>query len=179
MTTVEQGKCYTKSGDKTSFEQNEWHGFSKDGYLSNITVNKPLDDISFHSHWIYNHQVGDIDDKRFPFEGDKYVNFHFNIVKNPSSTSYEYNVEITYNGYDDFCNEIDKFARNNVEALSGHKMNELVEDVSDVNGDGTTYWYTFQSTPIGVATTHYNIIWNTFSENAETYAKTYWLKQTQ
>ena len=41
LTTAEQhtcylkGTCYTKSGDKTSFEQDQWHGFSKDGYLVN------------------------------------------------------------------------------------------------------------------------------------------------
>lgn len=46
-----KGCCYSISGDKTSFEQNEWHGFSKDGYSSIITVDGSSNDsILFHSH---------------------------------------------------------------------------------------------------------------------------------
>ena len=170
--------CYTTSGDKTSFEQNEWHGFSKDGYSSNITINEPFHPgfILFHSHWIGNGGIGDIDTEEFPFDGPKLINFYFNIDKNPSSTSYEYSVGMSYDGYDNFCNEIDKFARNNVEALSGHKMNELVEDLSQIDPTKTTYWYTFQSYPDVVANTYYNYARNTIAVVLPTYDKTYWLK---
>lgn len=175
-----KGCCYGISGNKTLFEQNEWHGFSKDGYSSSITVDGKSfsdDTILFHSHWS---PLGggsfDIDYKEFPFDGARLVRFNFEINEDPSPTSYEYTVKALYTGYSDFCNAVDKFAKDNVEALSGYSISKLTEDVSE-STENISYWYTFQALPIGSAKTYYNYKGNLFSSNAKAYYKTYWLKK--
>lgn len=172
-----KGCCYSISGDKTSFEQNEWHGFSKDGYSSIITVDGSSNDsILFHSHQSHAGDGGDIDDKKLPFDGARLIKINFEISEDPSPTSYEYTVKTSYTGYSDFCNAVDKFAKDNVEALSGYSISKLTDDPSEITKE-ITYWYTFQ--PIlanPIVPTFYNYYLNYLYTIMSNYNKTYWLK---
>ena len=103
-----KGTCYTKSGDKTSFEQDQWHGFSKDGYSSSVYI--PLENKIKYSSW-YTDSSGnqvDIDDKYLTF--DHNCKIYHEIIEEPSSSSYEYKVAASTVGYDELCKKVAEYA---------------------------------------------------------------------
>ena len=133
--------CYTKSGDKTSFEQDQWHGFSKDGYSSSVYV--PLENRIKYSSW-YTDSSGnrvDIDDKYLTF--DHNCKIYHEIIEEPSSSSYEYKVASSTVGYDELSEKVAEYARNNVASLSGYTMDKLTNNLSETGDDYCTFWFSF------------------------------------
>ena len=150
MITVEQdtcylkGTCYTKSGDKTSFEQDQWHGFSKDGYSSSVYV--PLENTIRYVSW-YTDSSGnlvDIDDKYLTF--DHNCKIYHEIIEEPSSSSYEYKVAASTVGYDELCEKVAEYARNNVASLSGYPMSKLTNSTLE---NDSSYSYNFHFSFLG------------------------------
>ena len=148
LTTIEQstnylkGTCYTKSGDKTSFEQNEWHGFSKDGYSSSVYV--PLENRIRYASWYYDSSGNkvDIDDKYLTFDHNV-GKIYYEIIEEPSSSSYEYKVAASTVGYDELCKKVAEYAKNNVASLSGYPMDKLANSTSEAPGSTYTFWFSF------------------------------------
>lgn len=149
MTTVEQttnylkGTCYTKSGDKTSFEQDQWHGFSEDGYSSSVYV--PLKNRIRYSSW-HTDSTGNIvhidDGEYLTFDHNVGQTYH-EIIEEPSSSSYEYKVAVSTVGYDELCEKVAEYAENNVERLSGYTMDKLTTNISETGDDFCTFYFSF------------------------------------
>ena len=159
MTTVEQhtcylkGTCYTKSGDKTSFEQDQWHGFSKDGYSSSVYV--PLENTIRYASW-YTDSSGnhvDIDDKYLTF--DHNCKIYHEIIEEPSSSSYEYKVAASTVGYDELCEKVAEYARNNVASLSGYPMSKLTNSTLEGLDSSYTFHFSFLDSSWWDAITYY------------------------
>ena len=159
MTTVEQhtnylkGTCYTKSGDKTSFEQDQWHGFSKDGYSSSVYV--PLENKIKYSSW-YTDSSGnrvDIDDKYLTF--DHNCKIYHEIIEELSSSSYEYKVAASTVGYDELCEKVAEYARNNVASLSGYPMSKLTNSTLEGLGSSYSFHFLFNESSWWDAITYY------------------------
>ena len=135
--------CYTKSGDKTSFEQDQWHGFSKDGYSSSVYV--PLENRIRYASW-YTDSSGnqvDIDDKYLTFDHNV-GQIYFEIIEEPSSSSYEYKVAASTVGYDELCKKVAEYAENNVASLSGYPMSKLTNSTLEADPDSSyTFWFSF------------------------------------
>ena len=137
-----KGTCYTKSGDKTSFEQDQWHGFSKDGYSSSVYV--PLENRIRYASW-YTDSSGnkvDIDDKHLTFDHNV-GKIHFEIIEEPSSSSYEYKVAASTVGYDELCKKVAEYAENNVASLSGYPMSKLTNSTLEGLDSSYTFWFSF------------------------------------
>ena len=135
--------CYTKSGDKTSFEQDQWHGFSKDGYSSSVYV--PLENRIRYASWYFDSSGNkvDIDDKYLTFDHNV-GKIHFEIIEEPSSSSYEYKVAASTVGYDELCEKVAEYAKNNVASLSGYPMSKLTNISSEAApGSSYTFWFSF------------------------------------
>ena len=100
------GVCYTQSGDIKRYEASEWHGFASSGepVLSAYGTISEFEINNQHTYW---HICGDdetiFDKLIFPYPDNKIL---FTITKEPSSSSYEYEIQTTY-FYDD--NYIDDF----------------------------------------------------------------------
>ena len=159
MTTVEQhtcylkGTCYTKSGDKTSFEQDQWHGFSKDGYSSSVYV--PLENTIRYASW-YTDSSGnhvDIDDKYLTF--DHNCKIYHEIIEEPSSSSYEYKVAASTVGYDELCEKVAEYAENNVASLSGYPMSKLTNSTLEGLHSSYTFHFSFLDSSWWDAITYY------------------------
>ena len=148
LTTAEQhtnylnGTCYTKSGDKTSFEQDQWHGFSKDGYSSSVYV--PLENRIKYASWHRDSSGNkvDIDNKYLTFDHNV-AKIYYEIIEEPSSSSYEYKVAASSVGYDELCEKVAEYAENNVERLSGYTMDKLTKDIAEVGDDYCTFMFLF------------------------------------
>ena len=141
-TTYLKSTCYTKSGDKTSFEQDQWHGFSEDGYSSSIYL--PLENRIRYASWHTDssgNQV-DIDDKYLTFDHNVGQIYH-EIIEEPSSSSYEYKVAVSTVGYDELCEKVAEYAENNVERLSGYTMDKLTKNLSETGDGYCTFWFSF------------------------------------
>ena len=151
--------CYTKSGDKTSFEQDQWHGFSKDGYSSSVYV--PLENRIRYASWYFDSSGNkvDIDDKYLTFDHNV-GKIHFEIIEEPSSSSYEYKVAASSVGYDELCEKVAEYAENNVERLSGYTMDKLTKDLTETGDDYCTFWFSFNESSFLDAGTWYGDEYN-------------------
>ena len=184
MTTVEQhtnylkGTCYTKSGDKTSFEQNEWHGFSKDGYSSSAYV--PLENRIKYASWYYDSSGNrvDIDDKYLTFDHNV-GKIYYEIIEEPSSSSYEYKVAASTVGYDELCRKFAEYTENNVASLSGYPMDKLTNSTLEGYGSSYIFHFTFNENSFweDESKTWYGDSWNGFYSYNVIIVEDYYLKK--
>ena len=181
MTTVEQdtcylkGTCYTKSGDKTSFEQDQWHGFSKDGYSSSVYV--PLENRIRYSSWYIDSSGNsvDIDNKYLTF--DHNCKIYHEIIEEPSSSSYEYKVAASSVGYDELCEKVAEYAKNNVASLSGYPMSKLTNSTLEGLDSSYTFMFSFLESSFLDAMTYYGNSDNNFYSYNVAVIEYYYLKK--
>lgn len=182
MTTKEQhtnymkGTCYTKSGDKTSFEQNEWHGFSEDGYSSSVYV--PLrNEIIYDSSYIDSSgNVVNVDREYLTFDHNV-GKIYFEIIEEPSSSSYEYKVAASTVGYDELCKKVAEYAENNVERLSGYTMDKLTKNGDEADYPPYGFMFSFNAASHWDAKTLYNTDFNFFSSYTVSIGENYYIKK--
>ena len=184
MTTVEQstcylkGTCYTKSGDKTSFEQDQWHGFSKDGYSSSTYI--PLENRIKYSSW-----HTDSSGNRVDINDGEYLTFDHNckiyheIIEEPSSSSYEYKVASSSVGYDELCEKFAEYIENNVERLSGYTMDKLTKDIYGSGDDYCTFHFLFLDSSFWDAITYYGNDYKGFYSYNVTVIEDYYTKKDE
>ena len=167
--------CYTKSGDKTSFEQDQWHGFSKDGYSSSVYL--PLENRIKYSSW-YTDSSGnrvDIDDKYLTF--DHNCKIYHEIIEEPSSSSYEYKVAASTVGYDELCEKFAEYAKNNVASLSGYPMSKLTNSTLEGLDSSYTFFFLFLASSFSDAITYYGNDYNSFYSYNVSIMEEYYLKK--
>ena len=169
--------CYTKSGDKTSFEQDQWHGFSKDGYSSSVYI--PLENKIKYSSW-YTDSSGnnvDIDDKYLTFDHNVGQTYH-EIIEEPSSSSYEYKVTASTVGYDELCKKVAEYAENNVDRLSGYTMDKLTKNRDEADHDSKcAFTFSFIGSSHWDAKTLYNTDFKYFDSYTVSIRETYYIKK--
>lgn len=182
MTTHEQhtnymkGTCYTTSGDKTSFEQDQWHGFSKDGYSSSVYA--PLRNEIIYD-FAYFESSGNIGADRKYLTFDHNVGkIYFEIIEEPSSSSYEYKVAASTVGYDELCEKVAEYAENNVARLSGYTMDKLTKNIDEADIDSRyAFTFSFIAGSVWDAATWYNTDFKYFESYTVSISETYYPKK--
>lgn len=68
---------------------------------------------------------------------------YYEIIEEPSSSSYEYKVAASAVGYDELCEKVAEYVENNVERLSGYTMDKLTNKPSETGDDYCTFLFSF------------------------------------
>ena len=171
--------CYTTSGDKTSFELDQWHGFSEDGYSSSVYV--PLrNEIIYDSSYIDSSgNIGNIDREYLTFDHNV-GKIYFEIIEEPSSSSYEYKVAASTVGYDELCKKVAEYAENNVERLSGYTMDKLTKNTDEADHDSRcAFRFDFIAGSHWDAATWYNTDFKYFESYTVSVSETYYIKKDE
>ena len=175
-TNYMKGTCYTTSGDKTSFEQNEWHGFSKDGYSSSVYV-PMINEIIYDSAYIDSSGNISVDREYLTFDHNV-GKFYFEIIEEPSSSSYEYKVAASTVGYDELCKKVAEYAENNVARLSGYTMDKLTKNADEADRDtGCAFMFQFLAGSHWDAATWYNTDFKYFGSYTVSVEENYYIKK--